>query len=334
MRRNLKKIMLVFTLVILFFIKVISVSASEVTWNDITAEMQKSMNESAYTAAIEDNNLIITWKNEEDSYITTFTYLDGIIKLKQRDTTNLSDKEKLNYALTDMVGLIYLLNTVSTLNDVDFSLLDEEKLDTYGITFKVGEEVSYTEEESNLTSTVTYTEEFSLNLDQFEVGTASLKGTLNEKESNDITVTKPSLNVSLAKAEESSIELAIHISELSNLMNSTAICDIYSMPTSGGESHLIGSMACKEGETRYTVSNLEANTSYSFMVHLRYTWGMENLETEDSIYSNWINFSTTEKELTNPKTGTTFIYIIFITCVLSMVAIISTYQKIRRENSI
>lgn len=333
----MKKVYVFLIFIGLFFGKISSAFASEVSWEDITNAIQKDTETSTYTSVADDTHLTFTYTEGESSYVSTFTYSEGIIKLEPRDTTNLSDEEMVTYALVDSVGVFNVMSTVSALNDVDVTLLEEEKQEMYGIVFET-EEVSYSkdaeEDGSSISMTVTYVKTFTLNLDQFEEGTADLRGTYHE-ESEGITILEnPTLAVSLENAYDTSIELAIQVSNLSLLQNANAVCKIYAMPAVGGESQLIGTMNCNEVKNIYTVSNLEPNTSYSFAVQLHYDWSVNELELSNIVYGDWVEFSTKESELTNPKTGMGFIYIVIIMCALSVITVLLTYQKINRENAI
>lgn len=326
----MKKIMkLVLCFVILFGFSS-RVCASTVTWSDITSAMKELETFDDKTkVTCDDTNLNISYLYDGFEYISNFKYEDNVVKFVVRDKSNLDNYEIAFNAFNDNMIIWYMLYIIGSLNDVDLNELDEEKIEEYGISYDVLE-VSGTDDTGISTITADDIIKFEIDLDKFEEATESLRGTYSEEEEKiEDVFTSPVVSLDLEKANPTSLELLINVSDLSE--GSTGQCEIYSIPNENesGSSKLIDTIDCVNGKNKYTVSNLKPNTKYTFQVVLHVDDG-DGFGGGMAVGEKYVSFSTTEaalENISNPKTGGPVVYFSLICLFLSMASFIVVYNK-------
>lgn len=325
----MKKMILYYLFFIILLINPSHVMALNTTWNDITTKLKEVYPEESNQLEITETTLKI--KNKE-SIETNFQFENNTIQLLPRFDKDLSNEQKVNIGLVDMNHISILLNTIASLNNMELS---EDRIDEkYGIELKTTD-VSYSKDENGIITSgkIDYIENFSINLEKFETAISTLEKTSTpSKQQNSIK--EPTMKFHLEHATSNSITLAINVENLTE--NQTATCEVYTMPSENEKSQKIKSFNCINGNHNDTISNLEPNTTYSFLAQLKYTTKVSIGSYEETITPAWQKFKTTteEEQITNPKTGSSFIYIIIMMFSLSVLTIIHINNKMVKENRI
>ena len=185
----MKKVTNLFLIGVIFLVNNSKVLASTITWSDITSEFEE-LNGDGTVVTYDDGSMKFTIDNDDSEldYSIDFIYEDNIISLVQRDKSSFNEELMVSYGTVDTLLVSYLLGVISSLNDVDYELLDTDNFEKYGITLDT-EEVSYENDDGSFSVSMKteYINDFSVNLDEFEEATLELKGTYNEdEESNDV----------------------------------------------------------------------------------------------------------------------------------------------------
>ena len=167
----------------------LDVFASTVTWEQITNEFKASFDDrvsSIISIIADDTNL--KYATTATKYEINFTYENDIIRLVVRDSTGMTEKERLDNAFGDDVIINTLLNVISKLYTVDINLIDQSAYSDYGIIIN-GNEIVYNNANDNTFGNALEITEFSINLNRFETATASLVGTYKENTTTSTTTT-------------------------------------------------------------------------------------------------------------------------------------------------
>lgn len=327
------------------------VFASTTTWEQITTmvhEQYESSNEgvsnpdNAPQVVIDENNRLGILLQDYSTYFVFKT--ENGQSLVELDVTDrkvpVTENEKVDMAIWDDINVMGIFYIVSKLNTIDYSLIDDENLANYGIIFET-ETVSYEEVDENgftISGTAEYVNQFSINLDLFEEATTDLRGTYKEDEGDISPAVEASVSLSLEKASANSLDLSINVEDLKP--DSTATCNIYLMPEDGtayptGESKIIATIDnCVNGKNVYTISDLLPNSRYTYQVELNVDEAFLG-NSYSVVGDEYVSFTTLAseavEEVTNPKTGNLFVYLVFGSLVVSIVLFIVLFEKGKSE---
>lgn len=301
-----------------------SVSASSVTIGQIKEEWRNDIEKHGYTIKVLDtpDEYLVLMSSDEDKTSSNFTvqfnFKNDVLSLAAKNVDDMDDTDKVQVSYFENLNTMLTLDIIFRLFDVDSSRLDNSKLNDYGIIletskFEYSIGAANTVYESGTAEKIT---SFSIDLNKFEESTKDLAGTYNDDNNDnndnndtsntvtdDIIGTKK-ISLSLATAYSDKLDLIVSVSGLSN--NDTNKCNIWLVDKDGVESLVTTIDNCVEGENTVTISNLVPDTEYFYKVELIET---NSLNLSNTVYSDVTKFSTISVD--NPKTGGSYIYLVF-----------------------
>lgn len=297
-----------------------SVSASSVTIGQIKEEWKNDIEKYDYSIKVPDTSdeylVLMSSKEGETSsnYTVQFNFKNDVLSLAAKNVDDMDDTDKVQVSYFENLNTLRTLDIIYRLFDVDSSRLDNSKLNDYGIIletskFEYSIGAANTVYESGTAEKIT---SFSIDLNKFEESTKDLVGTYNDDNDNndtsntvtdDIIGTKK-ISLSLGNAYSDKLDLIVSVGDVSD--KNTNKCNIWLVDKDGVESLVTAIDNCVEGENTVTVSNLVPDTEYSYKVELIET---NSLNLSNTVYSDVTKFSTISVD--NPKTGGSYIYLVF-----------------------
>lgn len=192
-----KKILGLFmTLAFIFTVGMSNVSAALLTWDTILTDYKKIIANDEFVVNSDSSSLTISYpKFKHGPYSIKINYDDinkKISYISTRDVTNFTDEQMVDYGSTDMYFLTVLLLDLFKLYSIDPAKMPDtdetDDLSKYGIIVD-GKEVSYVEQDEDggqATTTVTYPNSFTIDLNTFDQATASIQNTATDLSSYDV----------------------------------------------------------------------------------------------------------------------------------------------------
>lgn len=340
----MKKIISILLIGLILFSYSSNVFASTITWKYITDKFVEGVDDMGLSATADDTNLTIVTADNEYEYSINFKYENNTISLIPRDKSAISEEILPMYSFIDTVMISAMFDILGDFYNLPAAAIDEENLTNYGIVLNTTE-INYTnsEESGSVSMTSDYIDEFSINLNTFEETTRDLQGTSDSNNNNDENIITPETSVKLVLGHSNSNSLDL-IAQVSNLPESSkAKCEIYMIPEEGtafssGESYIVGTINdCKNGNNKYTVSNLSSNSKYAFLVVLteESSLGFTNqISSDKSVTFATIASSNATGDdnniTTNPKTGMLVFYITIIATIISAISFALLYSKSKK----
>ena len=215
-----------------------SVSASSVTIGQIKEEWKNDIEKYDYSIKVPDTSdeYLVLMSSEEgetsSNYTVTFNFKNDVLSLDAKNVDDKDDTDKVQVSYFENMYTMLTLDIIFRLFDVNYSKLDNSKLNDYGIIletskFEYSIGAANTVIESGTAEKIT---SFSIDLNKFEEGTKDLVGTYNDNNDTSNTVTDDiigtkKISLSLATAYSDKLDLIVSVSGLSN--NDTNKCNIW-----------------------------------------------------------------------------------------------------------
>ena len=295
-----------------------SVSASSVTWDQIKDEWKKLVDEKGYEFKIltpsDDKYLVFQFADENDSYklfYIEYTFENDVITMTPNNKDSMEEADKVKLIFNEDLFALFMLDIIGKLYDVDISKVDSSgNTSDYGIILE-SEKFNYNivgdnYEESGSLDNIT---KFTIDLNKFEESTKDLVGTYGEDDNDNDDITgdafgNSKVSLSLGNAYSDKLDLIVSVSGVSD--KNTNKCNIWLVDKDGLVTLVTTIDNCVEGENTVTISNLVPDTEYSYRVELIET---NSLNLSNTVYSDVTKFSTISVD--NPKTGGSYIYLVF-----------------------
>ncbi len=293
-----------------------SVSASSVTWDQIKDEWKSLIDNDGFKLKIIDTSdelLVFQVANADNTFsniYVNFKFENDIITMNPTNKDSMEDSVKCESVSSEDIIAFYMIYVVGKLYDVDIKKLDSEDLSNNGIIYE-GNEYSHEEEKNGYKVSMSGIDitKFTIDLNKFEESTKDLVGTYgkDDNENDDIiddVLGNSNVSLSLGNAYSDKLDLIVSVSGVSD--KNTNKCNIWLVDKDGVESLVTTIDNCVEGENTVTISNLVPDTEYSYKVELIET---NSLNLSNTVYSDVTKFSTISVD--NPKTGGSYIYLVF-----------------------
>lgn len=293
-----------------------SVSASNVTWDQIKDEWKSLIDNDGFKLKIIDTSdelLVFQVANADTTFsniYVNFKFENDIITMNPTNKDSMEDSIKYKYVSSEDIIASYMIYVVGKLYDVDIKKLDSEDLSNNGIIYE-GNEYSYEEEKNGYKVSMSGIDitKFTIDLNKFEESTKDLVGTYGEDDNDnddiiDDVLGNSNVSLSLGNAYSDKLDLIVSVGGVSD--KNTNKCNIWLVDKDGVESLVTTIDNCVEGENTVTISNLVPDTEYSYKVELIET---NSLNLSNTVYSDVTKFSTISVD--NPKTGGSYIYLVF-----------------------
>lgn len=323
-----------------------SVSASSVTWDQIKEEWKNEIDNNGFHLKIlnTSDELLVFQVTTDDTYnniYLTYKFENDVITMNVVNKDNMDELQKYKYVSSEDVVSIYMIEFICKLYNVDPLKLDYITNNNYGI---VLDGDPYTYEKENNGSSETYSgtliKNFSIDLNKFEESTKDLVGTYDENRDSidsdskadilkDDDLTKSNISLSLVNAYSNKLDLIVSVSNVSE--NNKNRCDIWLIDSDGVESLVATIDNCVEGENSVDILNLVPDTEYLLKAEFI---KIGSLNSSSSVFSDTFKFKTlssnsNEISVENPKTGGSYIYLVFGCLFISIftILILSTCNK-------
>jgi hypothetical protein len=293
-----------------------SVSASSVTWDQIKDEWKSLIDNDGFKLKIIDTSdelLVFQVANADNTFsdiYVNFKFENDIITMNPTNKDSMEDSVKYKYVSSEDIIAFYMIYVVGKLYDVDIKKLDSEDLSNNGIIYE-GNEYSYEEEKNGYKVSMSGIDitKFTIDLNKFEESSKDLVGTYGKDDNdNDDTIDdvfgNSNVSLSLGNAYSDKLDLIVSVGGVSD--KNTNKCNIWLVDKDGLETLVTTIDNCVEGENTVTISNLVPDTEYSYKVELIET---NSLNLSNIVYSDVTKFSTISVD--NPKTGGSYIYLVF-----------------------